>query len=68
MAEVTIQALDRGPYMVSGPAQVLDGAGNAFEAAGPIYLCRCGHSQKKPFCDGGHKGRFEDCSRARGVL
>ncbi len=68
MAEVTIKVLDRGPYMVSGPARLLDGEGNAFSTEGTIYLCRCGRSQKKPFCDGGHQGHFDDCSRAQGVL
>ena len=56
MAEVTIRALKNGPYEVSGGPTVLD-----FERAvyplgdDPVYLCRCGRSASKPFCDGAHK-------------
>jgi CDGSH-type Zn-finger protein len=35
---------------------IVDHDGNAFGLAGrkAIQLCRCGHSQNKPFCDGSH--------------
>jgi CDGSH-type Zn-finger protein len=51
-----IKALQNGPYKLEGDGvTVLDGNGNAFPSAkGPIYLCRCGASKTKPFCDGQH--------------
>jgi CDGSH-type Zn-finger protein len=56
MAEVKIRALKNGPLEVSGAVDVLDVAGTAYALReSPIYLCRCGHSQSKPFCDGSHK-------------
>jgi CDGSH-type Zn-finger protein len=36
--------------------QLIDGARAEFTLAeDPIYLCRCGQSANKPFCDGSHK-------------
>jgi CDGSH-type Zn-finger protein len=57
MADVTVKALKSGPYEISGEAKILDHAGKEYaeSAIDPIYLCRCGHSKNKPFCDGSHK-------------
>jgi CDGSH-type Zn-finger protein len=54
-AKVTV--FNHGPLRVEGDFSVLDAAGNAFGLAGRtvISLCRCGHSENKPFCDGAHK-------------
>ena len=56
MADVTIKALKDGPYEVAGNAKVLDNAGKEFAESQfpPLYLCRCGQSKNKPFCDGSH--------------
>jgi 3-phenylpropionate/trans-cinnamate dioxygenase ferredoxin subunit len=55
MAEVTVRALKNGPYEVTGGATVTDQKRNAYKPEGdPIYLCRCGQSANKPFCDGTH--------------
>jgi 3-phenylpropionate/trans-cinnamate dioxygenase ferredoxin subunit len=56
MADVKVRALRNGPYEVSGDVDVLDVAGAAYPPGDtPIYLCRCGQSKTKPFCDGSHK-------------
>ncbi len=56
MAEVRIKVLKDGPYEVSGPVDILDAAGNTVtESDDPVYLCRCGRSASKPFCDGTHR-------------
>lgn len=57
MTRVTIKARSNGPYKVEGPVRVLDAEGNEFvlPKGSAIVLCRCGHSQSKPFCDASHR-------------
>jgi CDGSH-type Zn-finger protein len=55
MGQTTIRALKNGPYQVTGDVQVLDFERAAYPLEGDIYLCRCGRSASKPFCDGTHK-------------
>jgi CDGSH-type Zn-finger protein len=45
-----------GPLRLIGEFAIKDPAGNEFGLAGRtiISLCRCGHSENKPFCDGTH--------------
>jgi CDGSH-type Zn-finger protein len=45
-----------GPYLVRGPLAIIDQDGNEIEVKRRVVaLCRCGHSQIRPFCDGTHK-------------
>jgi CDGSH-type Zn-finger protein len=30
-------------------------SGKVIETRDPIFLCRCGGSKNKPFCDGSHR-------------
>jgi CDGSH-type Zn-finger protein len=56
MADVRIRPLENGPVEVSGEVLMVDPAGQAAPPdESPIYLCRCGQSADKPFCDGTHK-------------
>ena len=52
---VTITALADGPLEVSGEVEILAADGTVIKESAKSFLCRCGHSEKKPFCDGAHK-------------
>jgi len=57
-----------GPLRISGNFVIKDPQGKEFDLAGrtAISLCRCGHSQNKPFCDGSHaKTGFQSVVEAR---
>jgi CDGSH-type Zn-finger protein len=54
--EVTIGILENASYRVRGPITLLDADGDPLDSEGDeILLCRCGHSENKPFCDGSHE-------------
>ncbi|HZP43980.1 MAG TPA: CDGSH iron-sulfur domain-containing protein [Candidatus Binatia bacterium] len=57
MAEaVTIRVLKNGPYEVAGRPGLIDWEGASYTVTEDVnYLCRCGRSASKPFCDGMHK-------------
>ena len=56
MSQVRIKALKNGPLEVAGTLDLLDSGGAPLPTNDdPLYLCRCGHSENKPFCDGSHK-------------
>ena len=65
MAEVTIEATPNGPYLVTGPIELRDMNGNVLPTKQQVWLCRCGASTKKPFCDGTHsKIGFQSAAQA----
>jgi 3-phenylpropionate/trans-cinnamate dioxygenase ferredoxin subunit len=65
MADVTIEIIENGPYIVTGQVELKDGDGNAYPVKQRMALCRCGASTTKPFCDGTHsKIGFEAAERA----
>lgn len=55
MTKITSQK-DRS-YKVDGPVTIEDASGKVTEvsAGESVFLCRCGGSKNKPFCDGTHK-------------
>ena len=54
MADVRIKVNKNGPYLVEGPVTLVDFEGRAFQVQEKFWLCRCGGSSNKPFCDGTH--------------
>jgi CDGSH-type Zn-finger protein len=51
MSEVTIVVANNGPYRISGDIVLTDAEGNVFDLSSrpSVSLCRCGHSNNKPF-------------------
>lgn len=53
--KVRITTLENGPLQVEGSVDLAGHDGHAVNVPGAkIYLCRCGASSRKPFCDGTH--------------
>lgn len=44
-----------GPLEVTGKFRIVNTAGRIIESEETVYLCRCGASRNKPFCDDSHK-------------
>ncbi|MGH9718286.1 MAG: CDGSH iron-sulfur domain-containing protein [Candidatus Acidiferrales bacterium] len=57
MATTRIEIRTDGSIRIEGDFDIVDQNGKSFGLAGrtKVALCRCGHSENKPFCDGSHK-------------
>jgi len=51
---LAIDPQPNGPLRVRGNLEILSGTGRAVARTTTAYLCRCGGSANKPFCDGTH--------------
>ena len=56
MENVRINCTKNGPYEVLGEVTIVDANGRTVSSIEQkaYYLCRCGGSKTKPFCDGTH--------------
>lgn len=52
---VNIQPQPNGSLMVTGNLEIVSGTGRTVNKVTKTWLCRCGHSANKPYCDGSHK-------------
>jgi len=50
-----VQPLPNGPLRLVGNLEVVSGTGRTCNKVTETYLCRCGQSKNKPYCDGSHK-------------
>ncbi|MGC2766802.1 MAG: CDGSH iron-sulfur domain-containing protein [Candidatus Acidiferrum sp.] len=57
MAGTKVTVFNNGPIRIEGDFEIVDQEGQKFGLGGrsAVSLCRCGHSETKPFCDGAHK-------------
>ena len=53
--KLSIKALEDGPLMCKGNVTIFNSSGRAAFNGSQAFLCRCGASNNKPFCDGEHK-------------
>jgi uncharacterized Fe-S cluster protein YjdI/CDGSH-type Zn-finger protein len=53
--EVLITIVPNGSARIVGKVRIVDLEGNLILETEKCSLCRCGLSEKKPFCDGSHK-------------
>ena len=51
----TIQPQVDGPLSVEGDLEIFAADGKSIRKAAQMWLCRCGRSANKPFCDGSHR-------------
>ena len=52
---VEVLAQTNGPLKVVGNLEVVSGTGRTVNRATQMFLCRCGQSKNKPYCDNSHK-------------
>jgi CDGSH-type Zn-finger protein len=55
MNETVVEVIESGPLMISGNFILKDLKRDSETTPGEVWLCRCGKSADKPFCDGSHK-------------
>ena len=52
---LAVEPIRDGPLHVRGNLEVISGTGKTLNRMAEAWLCRCGQSSKKPYCDGTHK-------------
>lgn len=52
---LTVTPVENGPLRFTGPLTIRSAAGRTIDCTTQAWLCRCGASSNKPYCDGTHK-------------
>jgi CDGSH-type Zn-finger protein len=53
--ETIIEVIENGPLRITGNISLTDGRRSISSEVKEVWLCRCGKSENKPYCDGSHK-------------
>jgi CDGSH iron-sulfur domain-containing protein 3 len=54
-SQAVIEVIDSGPLKITGNIILKDLKRDIEDSSGEIWLCRCGKSGNKPYCDESHK-------------
>lgn len=52
---LTVTPTKNGPLHVEGNLEIVSGSGGRIARKTDAWLCRCGQSANKPYCDGSHR-------------
>ncbi|HOO99988.1 MAG TPA: CDGSH iron-sulfur domain-containing protein [Bacteroidales bacterium] len=56
-SEAIVEVITGGPLRISGNFILKDLKRGDESTPGEIWLCRCGKSSNKPYCDGSHRNK-----------
>jgi hypothetical protein len=54
-SQAIIEVIDNGPIKVTGKILLVDSKRDITDKPDEVWLCRCGRSGSKPYCDESHK-------------
>jgi len=52
---LAVKPIKDGPLQITGSLELVSGTGRTLNRVQETWLCRCGESKNKPYCDGTHK-------------
>ncbi len=53
--QAEVEVTENGPIIIRGNIILRDLKRDIMDSPKEVYLCRCGRSRNKPYCDGSHK-------------
>ncbi|OFY57167.1 MAG: hypothetical protein A2V50_07525 [Bacteroidetes bacterium RBG_19FT_COMBO_42_10] len=54
-SQAIVEVIDSGPLRITGNFMIKDLQRDKESVPDEVYLCRCGKSANKPYCDESHK-------------
>jgi len=53
--QATVEVTEDGPIRITGNFMLSDSKRDIMDSPEEVFLCRCGKSKNKPYCDGSHR-------------
>lgn len=53
--QATVEVTEDGPIRITGNFMLSDSKRDIMDSPEEVFLCRCGKSKNKPYCDESHK-------------